>query len=118
MRRERRTIELTFTLLIASAALSPEVPGGEEKLSRTQDSAANAHMASSFIQLIQHDRELSKVAACPEWTDISASGGGQGAAASDERDACMKEAEYNGGEKSSAFGSSRRRTSIFFPFSR
>lgn len=39
-------------------------------------------MASSFIQLIQHDQELSKVAACPEWTGISASGGGQEAAVS------------------------------------
>lgn len=69
-------------VLIASEALSSKAPGGEEKLRKICESAADTHMASSFIHPIQHDQELSKVAACPEWTDISVSGGEQEAAVS------------------------------------
>lgn len=67
-------------VLIKSEASSSKAPAGEEKLRKICESAADTHVASSFIQLIQHDPELSKVAACPEWMDISVSGGQQKAA--------------------------------------
>lgn len=51
---------------------SSKAPGGEEKLREISESAADTRVGSSFIHLIQHDQELSKVAPCPEWTDISA----------------------------------------------